>query len=232
MSRADDLPPTRRGDEVALAAERWRRVGGVPGCQQPAVLERFLSQWTMPVIDTAEGGCATLLTTAEGGCATLLTTAEGGCATFKVSSSTETGTSVIRGGPHVSLTRRTAWNPVFAGQTIAQQRDCGVSRMRELIDRAGGFIDDADGLWIAPELVIASLGEVLENGSFQVAQDEGGRVTVWVLASSCRAHHWESETIGRLGLLVGRQNPARSDGWTRCVGRFTASAARSSLPHL
>ena len=73
------------------------------------------------------------------------------------------------------------------GDIVLAQRvrcDCGLGLpvIPPVLGRAADFLESEGGDWIEPARVLASLGEVLEDGRFQVVQDGGGGVEVSVIS--------------------------------------------------
>jgi phenylacetate-CoA ligase len=95
--------------------------------------------------------------------------------------------------------------------------------------RAADFLETVSGEWIEPALVVRTLGEVLNEGSFQVLQRKSGEVEVFVagpsvsaraaLGSSLVSTDCESAIRDRVARLLGRG--------TRCLIRRVPSLHRS-----
>ena len=81
--------------------------------------------------------------------------------------------------------------------------DCGLGLpvIPPVLGRAADFLETEGGDWIEPARVLASLGEVLEDGRFQVVQDGGGGVEVSVISPrdiSERVRHGVRERVAHL----------------------------------
>ena len=78
-----------------------------------------------------------------------------------------------------------------------------------VLGRAADFLESADGDWIDPARVLASLGEVLEDGRFQVVQDGGGCVKVSVISPRDISKRLRQAVSERVSHLLGMSTFAR-----------------------
>ena len=95
--------------------------------------------------------------------------------------------------------------------------DCGLGLpvIPPVLGRAADFLEADDGDWIEPARVLASLGEVLEDGRFQVVQDAGGGVEISVIATRGVSERVRRGVVERVCGLLGtnascKTNPVRS----------------------
>ncbi len=95
----------------------------------------------------------------------------------------------------------------------------GLAVMPPVLGRSTDFLLAEDGRWIAPSEVVASLGHVLEDGSFQVVQSVGGEIEVRVEARVFPRRCRHPEILRRVARLVG-------DG-ADCTIRQTSALSRS-----
>ena len=95
----------------------------------------------------------------------------------------------------------------------------GLPVMPKVVGRAGDFLENSDGRWVEPAVVVASLGEVLQDGTFQVRQDACGDVQVLVVPTSGQRHGWSAAARDRVRELAG---PA-----FRCLTREVSILHRS-----
>lgn len=84
--------------------------------------------------------------------------------------------------------------------------DCGrgLARIPPIVGRSSDFLESADGRWIPPAEVVATLGAVLDDGAWQLRQTDEGDVTLDVIADG--RHHRVAREQARLLLqrLLGR----------------------------
>lgn len=82
----------------------------------------------------------------------------------------------------------------------------GLSVMPRVLGRAGDFLVADDGEMIEPARVVASLAGVLEDGSYQVRQDETGSVELSTLERFGDRGRGPFEAARRLAKLIGEKN--------------------------
>lgn len=95
----------------------------------------------------------------------------------------------------------------------------GLPVMPPVLGRAADFLEAASGEWVEPARVVETLGDVLDNGAFQVSQDDCGALEVRVAARSDVAGAVTDSVIHRLRRLLGAE--------TRCQVVATAQLART-----
>ena len=82
----------------------------------------------------------------------------------------------------------------------------GLSVMPRVLGRTGDFLNAADGEMIEPASVVASLAGVLEDGAYQVRQDEMGSVELSTLERFGDRGRGPFEAARRLAKLIGAEN--------------------------
>jgi len=87
--------------------------------------------------------------------------------------------------------------------------------------RASDFLQAADGTWIAPAAVIASVGQALDHESFQIGQEADGQIVLRVLAADGDAARGWTRVASHLGRLLGPSRPWRVE----YVGALERSAS-------
>jgi phenylacetate-CoA ligase len=85
--------------------------------------------------------------------------------------------------------------------------DCGLGLpvIPPVLGRAADFLEADTGDWVEPARVLASLGEVLENGHFQVVQDGDGGVEVRVVSPRDVSGRVQRGVCERVDHLLGRR---------------------------
>lgn len=89
----------------------------------------------------------------------------------------------------------------------AEQLSCrcgrGLPVIPRILGRACDFLEAADGNWIAPVEVVASLADVLEDGSWQITQDNRGHLLLDVLEGRQRRDNWREQSSRSLLRILG-----------------------------
>ncbi len=83
----------------------------------------------------------------------------------------------------------------------------GLPVIPPILGRVADFLEAADGRWIAPAAVVATLGEVMDDGTYQLRQSATGDVTAYVVASEQYRRGWAPLVKELLSRLVGRGVP-------------------------
>ncbi|MFQ5422585.1 MAG: phenylacetate--CoA ligase family protein [Phycisphaerae bacterium] len=106
----------------------------------------------------------------------------------------------------------------------------GLPVLPPVLGRAADFLEADDGQWIAPGDIVAALGAVLPDGSFQLEQAADGTVVARVarvpLAArppvSCAESHWQQAASGTHAATGA---PGATGGLSASVSRDVARAA-------
>jgi len=85
----------------------------------------------------------------------------------------------------------------------------GLPIMPPVLGRAADFLEAASGDWVEPARMVETLGEVLDNGAFQVSQDDGGAVEVRVDVPSHVVREVREAVIQRVAGMLGAETPCK-----------------------
>lgn len=100
------------------------------------------------------------------------------------------------------------------GDIVRAARDgcsCGLGLpcLPAILGRAGDFLETQTGEWLEPAAVVACLGDLLENGHFQVLQGAGGGVEVRVASAAAEAERLAQPIGQAIHGLLGELTPCR-----------------------
>ncbi len=97
--------------------------------------------------------------------------------------------------------------------------ELGLPVMPPVLGRAADFLEATSGHWVEPARVVETLGEVLDNGSFQVSQDDRGALEVRVASPPEVVRAVADAVSERMRHLLGER--------ARCEVVTTAQLART-----
>mgnify|MGYP003729323667 CR=1 FL=1 len=95
----------------------------------------------------------------------------------------------------------------------------GLPCLPPVLGRVGDFLEGGDGRWHEPAAVVACLGEVLENGRFQVVQSAEGGVDIRVA--------WPAERVLAVASLVEQRMQRLLGGSAQCQVRPVSALERT-----
>ncbi len=100
----------------------------------------------------------------------------------------------------------------------------GLPCLPPVLGRVGDFLEGDDGRWHEPAAVVACLGELLENGRFQVVQSAEGSVDIRVA--------WPAERVFAVAPLVEQRMQNLLGMSTRCQVRPVSALERTPFGKL